>query len=35
LLVGALLLERTCRLPEERDGDSGADEPPYDPYAHR
>jgi hypothetical protein len=35
LLVGALLLERTCRLPEERDGDADADEPPYDPYAHR
>lgn len=35
LLVGALLLERSCRLPEDRDGDTDADEPPYDPYAHR
>ena len=35
LLVGALLLEITCRLPEGPDDDAGADEPPYDPYAHR
>jgi hypothetical protein len=35
LLVGALLLERTCRLPDAPDDDAGADEPPYDPYAHR
>ena len=35
LLVGALLLEITCRLPDQGDDDAGADEPPYDPYAHR
>ena len=35
LLVGALLLEITCRLPDEPDDNAGADEPPYDPYAHR
>ena len=35
LLMGALLLERICRLPDAPDHDAGADEPPYDPYAHR
>lgn len=37
LLVGALLLERTCRLPDEPDDDagSGPGDQPYDPYAHR
>ncbi len=35
LLVGALLLEHTCRLPDEPDDGVDADEQPYDPYAHR
>ncbi|MCU1678614.1 MAG: hypothetical protein JWM93_3372 [Frankiales bacterium] len=35
LLVGALLLERSCRLPDAPDESADADEPPYDPYAHR
>lgn len=35
LLAGALLLEHTCRLPEEPDEDTADDEQPYDPYAHR